>query len=117
MYYLKGLASFNEDLGFLGQFMGQDVSERDAKAAREAFDAFKDLVTRYPDSKHRRMRARMIYLANSQGQAEVNVARYYFTQGVPGRHPAPQTVVRIFNRRPRRRKRYRSSRAPTKRCR
>ena len=35
MYYLKGLASFAEELGFLGRFLGQDLSERDAKAARE----------------------------------------------------------------------------------
>ena len=58
MYYLKGLASFNDELGFLGQFLGQDVSERDAKAAREAFDAFKDLVTATRTASTRRMRAR-----------------------------------------------------------
>src|SRR5262245_719392 len=43
-YYLKGLANFNDDLGWLGYVSGQDLTERDPKAAREAFDAFKDLV-------------------------------------------------------------------------
>jgi len=102
MYYLKGLASFNEDLGFLGQFLGQDISERDAKAAREAFDAFKDLVTRYPDSKYTPdANARMIYLANSQGQAEVNVARYYFTRkAYLAAIQRAQTVVRHFQQTP-----------------
>ncbi len=33
----------------LGQ---QDMTERDPKAARESFDAFKELVTRFPDSKY-----------------------------------------------------------------
>ncbi len=102
MYYLKGLASFNDELGFLGQFLGQDVSERDAKAAREAFDAFKDLVIRYPDSKYTPdARARMIYLANSQGQAEVNVARYYFTRkAYLAAIQRAQTVVRDFQQTP-----------------
>ncbi len=102
MYYLKGLASFNDELGFLGQFLGQDISERDAKAAREAFDAFKDLITRYPDSKYTPdARARMIYLANSQGQAEVNVARYYFTRkAYLAAIQRAQTVVRDFQQTP-----------------
>ena len=51
-YYLKGLANFNDDLGWFGSLSGQDPSERDPKAAREAFDSFKDLVTRFPESKY-----------------------------------------------------------------
>ena len=39
-YYLKGLISFNDDLGWLGKFTGQDLSERDPKAAKEAFESF-----------------------------------------------------------------------------
>lgn len=81
VYYLKGLASFNEDMGFLGRFMGQDLSERDARAARDAFDAFKDLVTRFPDSRYAGdARARMRYLVNAQAQSEVHVARFYYTR-------------------------------------
>ncbi len=102
LYYLKGLASFNEDMGFLGRFMAQDVSERDAKAAREGFDAFKDLVTRYPDSKYASdARARMTYLVNAQAQSEVNVARYYFTRmAYLAAIQRAQTVVRDFQRTP-----------------
>src|SRR6266567_5220488 len=37
-YYLKGLVYFNEDLGLLGGISGQDLSERDPKAARESFE-------------------------------------------------------------------------------
>ncbi len=51
-YYLKGLVNFNEDMGLLGGISGQDMSERDPKAARESFEAFKELVTRFPDSKY-----------------------------------------------------------------
>jgi outer membrane protein assembly factor BamD len=102
VYYLKGLASFNEDLGFLGKLLNQDISERDAKAAREAFDAFKDLVTRYPESRYAEdARARMRYLVNSQAQAELNVAKFYFARkAYLAAIQRSQTVVRDFQRAP-----------------
>jgi outer membrane protein assembly factor BamD len=77
-YYLKGLANFNEDLGVLGKFVDQDLSERDPKAAREAFQALKELVTRFPDSKYTPdASARMKYLINALANNEVHVAKYY----------------------------------------
>ena len=77
-YYLKGLANFNGDLGFLGSYSGQDMTERDPKAARDAFDAFKDLVTRYPESKYTPDSIeRMNYLVNTLASHEIHVARYY----------------------------------------
>jgi outer membrane protein assembly factor BamD len=81
-YYLKGLANFNGDLGWLGYVSGQDLTERDPKAAREAFDAFKDLVNRFPDSKYTPDAiARMNYLVNALASHEVHVARYYLKRG------------------------------------
>lgn len=77
-YYLKGLANFNDDLGLLGNLVDQDMSERDPKAARDAFLAFKELVTRFPDSKYAPDSiARMKYLVNALAGNEVHVARYY----------------------------------------
>jgi outer membrane protein assembly factor BamD len=82
MYYLKGLANFNDDLGILGFIGGQDMSERDPKAARAAFDAFKDLVRRFPESRYTPDAiARMNYLVNALAAHEVHVARYYLTRG------------------------------------
>jgi len=81
-YYLRGLANFNDDLGLLGSYTGQDMSERDPKAAREAFNAFKDLVTRFPDSKYAPDSVlRLNYLVNMLAQNEVHVARYYMKRG------------------------------------
>ncbi|MDH4114738.1 MAG: outer membrane protein assembly factor BamD [Burkholderiaceae bacterium] len=102
VYYLKGLASYNEDLGLIGRVLSQDVSDRDAKAAREAFDVFKDLVNRFPDSKYADdARARMRYLLNAQAQAEVNVARFYFARkAYLAAIQRSQTVVREFQRSP-----------------
>lgn len=77
-YYLKGLANFNDDLGMLGKLVDQDMSERDPRAARDAFLAFKELVTRFPDSKYAAdSTARMKYLVNALASNEVHVAKYY----------------------------------------
>jgi outer membrane protein assembly factor BamD len=81
-YYLKGLANFNGDLGWLGYLSGQDLTERDPKTTREAFDAFKDLATRFPESKYTPDAiARMNYLVNALASHEVHVARYYMKRG------------------------------------
>lgn len=78
-YYLKGLVNFNEDLGLLGAIANQDLSERDPKGARESFDTFKELVSRYPDSKYAGDASqRMRYLVNALASYEVHVARYYY---------------------------------------
>ena len=81
-YYLRGLANFAEDQGFLARFGDQDLSDRDPKAAREAFEAFQQLVSRFPDSRYAPDAvARMKYLVNALAASEVNVARYYYKRG------------------------------------
>jgi outer membrane protein assembly factor BamD len=81
-YYLKGLVNFNEDLGFAGFVSAQDASERDPKAARESFDAFRELITRFPKSKYSPDAIlRMNYLVNTMAAQEVHVARYYIGRG------------------------------------
>ncbi len=80
--YLKGVINFNDDLGMFSFMTRQDLSERDQKAAKESFEAFKDLVTRFPDSRYTPdARARMNYIVNSLAQYEVHVARYYYSRG------------------------------------
>ena len=79
MYYLRGLINFNDQIGFLNFIYTQDPTERDPKATREAFAAFKQLVDKFPDSKYTPdALARMNYLVNAMAQYEVHVARYYF---------------------------------------
>jgi len=77
-YYLKGLANFNEDLGYLGYISNQDLSERDPRAARESFDAFKELTRRFPESRYTpEATQRMSYLVNALAAHEIHVARFY----------------------------------------
>jgi outer membrane protein assembly factor BamD len=100
--YLKGLVNFNEESGFMARFGGQDLSERDSKAARESFDAFRDLVTRYPDSKYSAdATARMRYLLNSLAMGEIHIARYYMKkQAYVAAANRAQTVVKNFQETP-----------------
>ncbi|MFY8103628.1 MAG: outer membrane protein assembly factor BamD [Ramlibacter sp.] len=80
--YLKGLVTFNDDLGMLSFLTRQDLSERDQKAAKESFESFKELVTRFPESRYAvDAQTRMVYVVNSLAQYEVHVARYYYTRG------------------------------------
>jgi len=76
-YYLKGLAVFNER-GITEKLTGQQISDRDPKALRESFAAFKELVTRYPNSKYvKDATARMVYLVDTLAEHELHVARFY----------------------------------------
>src|SRR5262249_21908986 len=81
-YYLKGLIYFNEDQGLIGKLSDQDPAQRDPKAPREAFDAFRELVQRFPDSKYAPDAiVRMKFLVNALASHEVFVARYYMKRG------------------------------------
>ena len=82
--YLKALVNFREDLGPLTRVPGlaQDLADRDPKSARESFEAFKELVTRFPESRYSDdARKRMAYLVNALARHEINVARYYLARG------------------------------------
>jgi outer membrane protein assembly factor BamD len=81
-YYLKGLVHFREDQGLLGYVYDMDLSERDPKAMKESFNAFKELEQKFPDGRYSEdARARMRYLSNALGMYEVHVARYYYNRG------------------------------------
>lgn len=82
MYYLRGLINFNDQVTFLNFLARQDPSERDSKAAREAFESFRQLAERFPNSVYTKDAvARMNYLVNAMAQYEVHVANYYLRRG------------------------------------
>lgn len=81
-YYMKGIANFIGETGIISSLVGKDVSERDPKSEVDSFDAFKSLVTRFPDSKYAPdARQRMRYLANVLAMHEIHVAQYYYRRG------------------------------------
>ncbi|HET8694334.1 MAG TPA: outer membrane protein assembly factor BamD [Aquabacterium sp.] len=81
-YYLQGLINFNDDLGFFGRVARQNLAERDQQASRDAYDSFKQLIERFPNSKYAPdAKLRMNYVVNSLAEGEVHVARYYLRRG------------------------------------
>jgi outer membrane protein assembly factor BamD len=81
-YFLKGLVHFREDQGLLGYVYDLDLSERDPKSMKESFAAFKELSTRFPESKYAEdAQYRLKYLSNALAMYDVHVARYYFNRG------------------------------------
>lgn len=82
-YYLKGLIAFKIKRGALDFMLRkQDYADRNPDAMQKAYDAFLDLVERYPNSRYATdARKRMVYLHNLLAKHEVAVARYYYTRG------------------------------------
>src|SRR3954462_3319186 len=71
-WYLKGLVNFNTLEGPLSWLTTPDMSDRDPKASRDAFLAFKEVVVRFPDSRYAPdAGARMRYLINALANNEV----------------------------------------------
>jgi len=83
VYYLKGLINFDENLNsYFSTLFRQDPAERDPATLRAAFDAFKELVTRYPTSRYAEdARQRMQYLLATLAKHEIAVASYYLRRG------------------------------------
>tara|TARA_B100000035_G_C21037172_1_gene571768 strand:- start:3871 stop:4710 length:840 start_codon:yes stop_codon:yes gene_type:complete len=76
-YYLKGLNLYQER-GILNKLTMQDISDRDVNDLKKAFDAFDELITRYPNSKYSQDSTdRMTYLMNKIAEYDLHVARYY----------------------------------------
>ena len=77
-YYLRGLANFNRDLGFINRYLPTDISQRDQSRAQTAYTNFEELITRFPNSKYvADAKQRMTYLRNNMAMHEVHIARYY----------------------------------------
>ena len=98
--YLQGLINFNDSLGFLGTLASQDLSERDQQASRDAYQSFRQLTERFPQSAYAEdARLRMNYIVNSLAAYEVHVASYYFRRGayIAAANRAQQAVAEFQN--------------------
>ena len=98
MLYLKGLITFTPPSAPFSRFTGQDPAERDPKGLRESYEAFNELLQRYPDSRYAAdARKRLTWLVDTIARNEIYVAEYYYRRGayVAAANRA-QTVVTDF---------------------
>lgn len=76
--YIKALAHFEKDPGFLERWFNKDVENRPPRDGVLAFSLLKRLVERYPASPYAEdARQRMIFLKNRLAAYENSVARFY----------------------------------------
>lgn len=81
-YYLKGLAGFESGRDSFLTFFNQNEAHRDQSNGRKAFDQFRELLARFPDSPYAAdARQRMVSLRNQFAEAEMHSARYYLKRG------------------------------------
>lgn len=80
--YIKGLAYFEDEAGFLERRFKKDVTERPPKDVAEAYSSFRRLVDRYPASEYSAdAEQRMVFLKNRLADYENHVADYYLRRG------------------------------------
>lgn len=79
MLYLKGLITFTPPSAAFTKITRQDPSERDPKGLRESYEAFNELIKRYPDSRYTDdAKKRVAWLVSTLADNEVHVAQYYY---------------------------------------
>ena len=82
VFYLRGLVYFNDQMGLLVKLGGQSLADRDLKATRQAYDAFRVVLERYPDSSYAEdARQRLRYLVNTLAEGELTIAKFYWIRG------------------------------------
>ena len=80
--YIKGLAYFEDEAGFLERRFKTDVTRRPPKEVEESYSTFRRLVDRYPASEYAPdAQQRMVFLKNRLATYENHVANYYLRRG------------------------------------
>lgn len=81
-YYMRGMTSFTRDRGLFERFLPLDMTRRDPGAARDSFNEFAQLVSRYPNSRYAPdARLRMVHLRNLLADYDAHVGHYYLKRG------------------------------------
>jgi outer membrane protein assembly factor BamD len=81
-YYMKGLVYFERQSNWLERRFNVDLSQRPPVNAKKSFDAFQQLIDKYPHSTYAKdARQRMVFLRNRLADFELHVALYYMRRG------------------------------------
>ncbi len=80
--YIKALAYFEGDPGFLERWFRRDMSKRPPEGVQQSYSTLRRLVERYPASQYAEdAHQRMVYLKNRLADYENHVADYYLRRG------------------------------------
>jgi outer membrane protein assembly factor BamD len=80
--YIKALAFFEHDAGWLERRFKKDITERPPEGVERAYSTLRQLVDRYPASEYAAdAQQRMVFLKNRMAAYENHVADYYLRRG------------------------------------
>jgi len=80
--YIKGLAYYEDDPGFLERWFRKDVTRRPPKDVEMAYASLRRLVERFPASQYAPdAEKRMLFIKNRLADYENHVADYYLRRG------------------------------------
>ncbi|MCP1313736.1 MULTISPECIES: outer membrane protein assembly factor BamD [unclassified Halomonas] len=81
-YYLRGLSAWQAGRFSLERLRLIDISKRDLGASRDAYNDFRELIQRFPQSEYAPdAQQRIVYLRELLAQHELHVADYYLRRG------------------------------------
>ena len=81
-YYMKGLISSHEFLGFGDRYFPMERHERDQASAKKSFHEFLMLTQKHPNSIYSpNAKKRMVYLRNMIAKSELDTAKFYLKKG------------------------------------
>ncbi|WJG08405.1 outer membrane protein assembly factor BamD [Aliiglaciecola sp. LCG003] len=76
--YMRGLTNMDADKNLFQEMVGIDRSDRDPSRSRDAFDDFRRLINKFPDSKYAAdAKKRMVFIKNRLAKYEIAIARFY----------------------------------------
>lgn len=76
--YMRGITNMEQDNNLFQTMLNVDRSDRDPSKSREAFEDFRRLVEKYPESKYvTDAKQRMLAIKNRLAKYEIAVARFY----------------------------------------
>ena len=80
--YIKGLAYFEDDPGFLERWFRKDTTKRPPKEIERSYATLRQLVERFPSSEYAPdAEQRMLFIKDRLAQYENHVADYYLRRG------------------------------------
>ncbi len=76
--YMRGVTNMEQDNNLFQNLFGVDRSDRDPSKSREAFEDFRRLIEKHPDSKYATdAKQRMLAIKDRLAKYEIHVARFY----------------------------------------
>jgi outer membrane protein assembly factor BamD len=76
--YMRGITNMEQDNNLFQTMLNVDRADRDPSKSREAFEDFKRLVEKFPESKYGAdSKQRMLAIKNRLAKYEIAVARFY----------------------------------------